>query len=343
MVNLSGGGKQRMRIAAYVAPLLFAMPVYGLADLGTGARSVYRIGVSRTDGGTSLGSAVIVAPGSLVTSCHVTRDATRIAVLHPSGELPAKPGASDERHDLCILAVPPLRGPIAVRIPSSDLKIGEAVHAVGLGEGFSRFVQEGRITALYRIDGGFVIRASTVFPRGASGGGLFNEAGALVGILTFRGTANDELNYAVPTEWVDDLLSESASDPVTGSASRYFWEDGAVGQPVFLKAAWLESAQQWNQLADVALDWSLSAPSDPEPWVALGRAKLALGKPKEAVLALRAAVAQDREHARAWYWLAMAYHQVGFPQDFMDATYRLEALDQQKAAQLMEWTRLASP
>jgi hypothetical protein len=290
-----------------------------------------------------MGSAVVIAPGKLVTSCHTTREALRISILHRQGELTARPGAGDMRHDLCLLSVPELRGPVAERLGSSGLQIGQAVVAVGFAEGFVRSIEEGHITALYRMDGGNVLRTSAVFPHGASGGGLFTETGLLIGILTFRGTAGEELNYAVPTEWVERLLEQDAAAATSPAEHASFWEDDAPGQPLFLQAAWLESAQAWTQLEALALDWTLEAPDDAESWLTLGRAKVALGAPKEAVLALRNAVARNERHVRAWYWLAVAYHHVGFPGEFVYASRRLEDLDRQQAAELSRWTKRGIP
>lgn len=313
------------------------------AELPEVLRTVYKIGAIRADGVPAMGSAVVVAPGKLVTSCHTTREALRISVLHREGQLAAHPGAGDVRHDLCLISVPELRGPVAERLDSSSVQIGQSVIAVGFADGFAPSIEAGHVTALYRMDGGNVLRTSAVFPRGASGGGLFTDTGLLIGILTFRGTAGEELNYAVPTEWVERLLDRDAAGTGAAPEQAGFWEDDAPGQPLFLQAAWLESARAWTRLEALALDWTLEAPDDAESWFSLGRAKLALGAPKEAVLALRNAVSRNERHVTAWYWLAVAYHQVGFPGEFIYASTVLEDLDRQQAAELSRWTKRAMP
>ena len=278
-----------VQILRCLLSVLLLASVCEAADPRDVVRTVYGIRASHADGRSALGSAVVIAPGKLVTSCHTTHHARRIFLLNPSDELVAHPGSEDGRHDLCILVVPEIRGPIAARLPSSALNVGEAMVAVGFTDGLSRFVQEGQVTALYRMDGGSVIRTSVAFPRGASGGGLFNSTGEVVGILTFRGTADDDLKYALPTEWVDRLLEADASLDPHGSELA-FWEDQAPNQPAFLDAAWLESAQEWSRLrgARAGLDSVGSRRSGglARAW----SAKLGLAQPKEALLALRAAV-----------------------------------------------------
>ena len=146
-------------------------------------------------------------------------------------------------------------------------------------------------------------RTTAQFPRGASGGGLFDEQGRLVGVLTFRATIDEELNYAVPTEWVERLLEADAGPSRPTASSAAFWEDDAPAQPMFLRAAWLEKAKAWSELHGVAVDWTLTEPDNPEAWLALGRAKIELEMPAEAVLALRNAVAPGRS---AWACLVLA-------------------------------------
>ncbi|OYU78831.1 MAG: hypothetical protein CFE45_29230, partial [Burkholderiales bacterium PBB5] len=44
-------------------------------------RSVLKLEARRVQGGFALGSAVVVAPDTLVTNCHVTREATLLQVM----------------------------------------------------------------------------------------------------------------------------------------------------------------------------------------------------------------------------------------------------------------------
>jgi len=320
-----------MCLLSLVAALL---PSVCYGDVRAALRSVYKVGATYADSVSAVGSAVVVAPGKLVTSCHTIRGAQRVTILHRQGALSAGVGAADIHHDLCILSVPELRGPVAARAQSSAIEIGQRVFAAGYGHGYRLSVAEGQISALYRMDGGRVVRTSATFPRGASGGGLFTESGLLVGILTFRGTAGGQLNYAVPTEWVQQLLEQGASARAPATENLSFWEDDASTQSRFLQAAWLEATGEWAELEAAAVDWVLDMPEDAEAWLALGRAKLELYAPKEAALALRRSVACNTRHVIAWYWLAVAYYRAGLLGDFVYASSRLENLDLPRAIEL---------
>jgi len=316
--------------------LLYLPPRPSLADdTGPSAAAVSKIGVKLKNGHAAIGSATLVAPGKLITSCHTTRDASEIFVLHREGQLAGSVTKSDLRHDLCLLTVPALRAQSAKRLASAQLEVGQPVTALGYGMSFRLSVTEGRITALYPFDGARVVRTSASFPRGASGGGLFDDQGRLVGILTFRASIDDQLNYAVPMEWVDRLLGSDTVGRIDSQPSLAFWEDDAADQPIFLHAAWLEYAQAWSELEAVAIDWALREPENAEAWLALGRARIELNRDKDAVLWMRRAVALQDKNTRAWYWLAYAYHRIGYTNEFAGASARLEQLDPQLAARLL--------
>ncbi len=322
--------------------VLLASPQFGYADEWMAAvATVYKVGVNFGDSRFAMGSAIQVAPGKLITSCHTTRGASAIFVLHRQGQLPAKAQKSDWRHDVCVLEVPELQGPSAPRVASTKLAVGQAVAAIGFDGSYRVNREDGQITALYNFDDAYVVRTSASFPKGASGGGLFDEQGRLVGILTFRASIDQQLNYAVPTEWIDRLLDPGLPQQSDAQPVLAFWEDDAADQPIFLRAAWLEYADQWNELEVLAVNWALRETNDAEAWLALGRSKLALEQQSEAVLALRQAVALDPANTRAWYWLASAYRLIGFAADFMQASAHLEQLDARLALRLRE--SLSSP
>ncbi len=303
------------------------------------AGGVYQIGVTRVDGARAAGSAVQISPGKLVASCHTVRAAIQIVVLHPNRQFNATLERADVVHDLCLLRTARFSGSEPTRVHSARLKVGEPVIAFGFAPGFSMSVARGAITALHYYDHGYVIRASTRFPQGASGGGLFDEAGQLLGVLTFR-ARSEELNYAVPMEWVDRLLEGSSAlgDTVPSVA---FWEDNFPGQPAFLRAARLEYEENWSALGILAKIWVDSTPDDSEAWVALGRAQVGLRREDEAMVALQRAVALQPTSAIAWYRLALIYHTAGLEPQFADAHARLTLLDSDLARRLREG--LATP
>jgi S1-C subfamily serine protease len=120
--------------------------------------SVLKVEARRAQGGFSLGSAVVVAPGELVTNCHVTRDATLLQVLYIGQRWTVKSQVVDIPHDLCLLRVPGLPAQAVALHDSLSLKPGHPVFAVGYTGGMALQASQGEVVALHRMDGGQVAR-----------------------------------------------------------------------------------------------------------------------------------------------------------------------------------------
>ncbi len=289
-----------------------AVPAHAALDqalfVSTGA-SVLRIEVPRSGGGYGLGSGVAVDEGAVVTNCHVTRDASEIFVVRGEARLAVTAQASDQGHDLCLLDVPGLHAPAVPLGRSAALSVGQSLTAIGYtgGAGLTRSL--GEVVELHRLDGARVIQSSNQFNSGASGGGLFDDSGALVGILTFRLRGAQAHYFAAPAEWVQQLLDASRRGayekvgPLPRQPAAY-WEAMDSRRPHFLEAAALRHAMRWQELQERAHTWLRAEPGDAEPWVALGMALVRLGRMQEGRSALECALRLDRSHHAARAWLA---------------------------------------
>jgi S1-C subfamily serine protease len=250
---------------------------------------IVRIVARGIDGRTGLGSGVPIAPDRVVTNCHVTRRASSIAIMvgagfdAPSNAVVAQ--ASDAEHDLCVLRTEtPL--PLAPVPIGSAPRVGDRVVGLGFSGGITLRVHPGEVMGLFAFHGAEVLQTSTAFNLGASGGGLFNSANELVGIMTFRGRARIGQFYSLPVAWVARVLAERPFVPVVPQiADRAFWERDPADQPMFLRANALEAMQDWTQLALLARDWIAREPDDPAGWLALGKALLHEGRLDDAPLA----------------------------------------------------------
>jgi len=277
------------------------------------AQSIVRVETERSDGGLSIGSAVTVAPAILVTNCHVTRDA-RAIYLSGRGRLwRVERQYPDEFHDLCFLRAPGWPGrPVALGDVEA-VHLGQKVVALGFGGGTAIVMQAGHVRALHRHEGTRIIDADAAFTSGASGGGLFDADGALVGLLTFRARDAGNHYYSVPASWIRDRLAtvNSALDlwlkvaPLPGAAA--FWQVGTDQLPLFLRIGVFEAQERWSAVLDACRYWVVADPRNPEPYVARGRSYQHLGYPLAAIEALSAALHRAPEHAGAWFELGMVY------------------------------------
>ncbi len=242
----AGSPQQRASNNARTALLWWLLPTLAVAQTGAESAdtpvpirlglSVLKIEVLRDAGGYALGSAVVVAPGEVLTNCHVTREAWRVNVLYIGLRWTAVAQAADIGHDLCLLKVPSLpAAPVEVG-SSAGLQVNQRVDAIGYSGGMRLQATAGQVLALHPFDGGQVVQSSNWFVGGASGGGLFDAQQRLVGVLTFRLPGGAAHYFAAPAEWLEALRRQpmAAIAPLPGDRLA-FWQQPPDRQPDFLR------------------------------------------------------------------------------------------------------------
>ena len=266
--------------------------------------SVLKIEARRVQGGYALGSGVVVAAETIVTNCHVTRDALSVSVLRGSARWVADAQRSDFDHDLCLLHVPGLEGDVVPLGSAEGLVPGQIVTALGYTGGLSIQNSEGEVLGLHRLDGARVIRSSNWFSSGASGGGLFDADLRLVGILTFRLRGGEAHYFSAPSEWLQSMLDAPQGNDYRAiepdrSAQPAYWQKPIVEQPRFLKAALLQRDDRWSELASLADEWARADATDPEPWYLMGVALDQMDQLPQAQRALECSLAIELGSAAA--------------------------------------------
>jgi serine protease Do len=205
-----------------------------LADVDhTLGLSVVQVHAYPGDMRTYFGSGVAIGHDRVATNCHVTRHAKAIAVAKGALRFKAVAQKTDSAHDLCVLEIPGLSVPGA-RIGSADrLHIGQTVFFYGFPRAMGMAYSEGRVEALHPFEGSVIVETSADFTSGASGGGLFNDAGELVGLATFLPVGHSMHTYAIPIDWLTKLAATSAR-AIAPFGGRTFWEN-VQGLPAFLR------------------------------------------------------------------------------------------------------------
>lgn len=296
--------KNMRRFAQGAALLLFALGTAGAHAAHTEtdwSRWVLQVEVERRDGGRELGSGVVIGPQQLVTNCHVLRDARAIRVSRDGQTWTATAGVGDAYRDLCFLSVPGYPGEAPPLAESDDARVGARVFAVGYPGG-SFAVSTGGVKGLFSCacDGGRVIQTSAQFDPGASGGGLFDDSGRLLGILTYKSGAGGDFHFAVPIGWMR-MLSQGAPRALAGKGS--FWEIANRDSGYFLIACDLDAKQNWRGLLNLSRDWTREEPDNPQAWMAWGRANLRLARIDDAIRGFQRVLQLDSTHAEAWWEL----------------------------------------
>ena len=167
-----------------------------------------------------LGSGVVVGAGAVVTNCHVATAGGSLVVKVGAEQFSASVEIADEEYDLCRLSVPGLGAP-AVAIGSADtLRTGQKVYAIGAPQGLELTISDGIVSGMRELPQGRVIQTTAPISPGSSGGPLFDAYGRLVGIMTFQHRTGQNLNFAVPADWIANLRSRSATHPLTEAMQK---------------------------------------------------------------------------------------------------------------------------
>ncbi len=168
------------------------------------------------------GSGVIIdKSGIIVTNYHVIENARTVTVrLTDGSEFPASLIGEDEAGDIAVIKINPGEKELAVASLgcSADLEVGEDVVALGnpLGS-LGGTLTTGIISAKERTInvGGeemVLLQTNAAVNPGNSGGGLFNMAGQLIGIVNAKVSEEgiEGLGFAIPIdiayEIIDDLI-----------------------------------------------------------------------------------------------------------------------------------------
>ncbi|MFP5374527.1 MAG: S1C family serine protease [Gammaproteobacteria bacterium] len=124
--------------------------------------------------------------------------AVRIEVHWNGQEHEAVLRHADADRDLCSLSVPTLRAPAARLGSPGSLDIGSKVYAIGAPRGLSLTLSDGILSGKR----GEILQITAPISPGSSGGGVFDQAGRLVGITTLYLRDSQQLNFAMPIDWV---------------------------------------------------------------------------------------------------------------------------------------------
>ena len=270
-----------------------------------------------------MGSGVVLPDGDVVTNCHVVKGFSRLKVRIGSKEHPATLRYSDWDRDVCSLSVAGLSAPAVVVGNSKTLKVGAKVYAIGAPKGLSLTLSDGIVSSLRPVDGGHYIQTTAAISPGSSGGGLFDENGALVGLTTFYFTEGQALNFAVPVEWVKDLAqlsTKAAATATTQSVTQWL-----------NKSIELEARKNWPAMLEHSRRWTKAQPGSASAWNNLGGAYGQAGQFAKAIEALQQALRIDPEHANAWNNLGNAYYGASQPAKAIEAYQQALRIDPEHA------------
>ncbi|QIM53324.1 S1C family serine protease [Hydrogenophaga crocea] len=155
----------------------------------------------------ALGSAVVIGPGRLITNCHVLARAKTVSVARENVSYGATLEFPDAERDLCQLKVANFSAPPVTIAPPDSWRVGARVYAIGNPRGLETTISDGLLSGIRRSEQNSfeALQITVPISSGSSGGGLFDARGRLIGITTFMLRDAQNLNFALPANWIAEV------------------------------------------------------------------------------------------------------------------------------------------
>jgi len=238
----------------------------------------------------ALGSGIVSSPGTVITNCHVAQAGPQLKASHLGKTFAATLQYADTDRDLCQLSAPKLDAPSVSLGDSKNLKVGQRVYAVGAPEGLELTLSEGLVSALRSVADLRYIQTTASISHGSSGGGLFDAQGRLIGITTFYVSDGQNLNFALPADWIQGLPERARAEAqanVNASNGESDW---------LLRAAALRDKSDWQGLLGLSRQWAKGKANSALARVVLGEAYRHVGQYDKALEADQEAVRLDPQN-----------------------------------------------
>ena len=298
------------------------------------SQHVVKIQVGLANGGYGLGSGVVIAKDQVVTNCHVVANAVSVTVNAKGENYAASALKPDWHHDLCILKVEGINLPIANIGSSQNLKYEQPVYSVGFA-GFSPRpnATSGFVKGLYPMDDSVVVRASNTFRLGDSGGGVFDESGNLVAIITVKSPGHNAFYYNMSVEWVKRLLNQPEQS-IVSTSELPFWAESEEKWPFFMRIVQPLKTENWEMLNKIAIAWHDKEPNTTEALFYRAIAEYSLKNEAKAEQYFNQVIAKNGNNSNAMYYLGLIAENAGKHMEALNLVTALDNLDQITAGEL---------
>ncbi len=149
----------------------------------------------------SQGSAIAVTRSLLITNYHVVDGQRFVFIKQGERTFEATVVSADKASDRCVLSI---KEEILIPVDGlrgfAELRVGEPVYTIGSPSGLESTLGQGIVSGLRTVRGQHLVQTTAQISPGSSGGGLFDDAGNLVGITSFMLKNSQGLNFAIAAE-----------------------------------------------------------------------------------------------------------------------------------------------
>lgn len=163
----------------------------------------------------SLGSGFFVEDNIVATNFHVLSNAQNgyVKVVGKDKKYSIEGIlASDEKRDLVLVKIEKDGFPVLPKGNSTSLSVGEKVYAAGNPMGLEGTFSDGIISGIRQFEEGSLLQITAPISPGSSGGPILNQEGKVIGLAVATYQDGQNLNFAVPVEYLNELLENKSSN-----------------------------------------------------------------------------------------------------------------------------------
>jgi tetratricopeptide (TPR) repeat protein len=253
------------------------------------------------------GSGVLLPSGRVATNCHVVEGGASYQVGQGKRLVSATLYAEDGDKDICLLDAKGIQGKPAQLGKATGLKVGDPVYAVGAPKGLELSLSDGIVAQLRGAPSPLIQTTAAISP-GSSGGGLFDKEGRLVGLTTFYLEGGQNLNFAMPVEWIGEV--KPGRKPAAAGPGHTEWWKRTIA---------LYKRKDWQGMLEWCRKWTKNEPKYADAWFWLGGAYSKLYRYNDAIEAYRQAISIVPEDADTWNDLGLVYDDLNRYNDAIEA------------------------
>jgi len=251
--------------------------------------------------------------GDIITNRHVLTDAHRADIKTANGKVYhiAKIVAENKEADIVRAKVNIPESVHYLSLIYSSPEVGERIVVVGNPLGLEQTVSDGIVSAIREIPKfGKIYQITAPVSSGSSGSPVVNIKGEVIGVATFQLVEGQNLNFAIPSEYISKLRVEK-------DKTFEEWAKGNVEE-------WITSAGGlyssglfflWSYDYEKALPYFEEAvkkdPNYADAYFYIGYCNRKLGRYTEAIEAYKQAIRIKPDYAEAHYNLGVAYDDLG--------------------------------
>jgi hypothetical protein len=171
----------------------------------------------------SLGSGFFVKEHVVVTNYHVIEKAPRgyaKLVGEKTKYLISGIVGLDTKHDLVLLWLQGTSAPVLNLADSSKAAVGDTIFAVGNPQGLEGTFSQGIVSGLRQLSSDSLLQITAPISPGSSGGPVIDVEGKVVGVSVATFKEGQNLNFAIPSNYLKDMLQRASAEPEPLTSGR---------------------------------------------------------------------------------------------------------------------------